>query len=198
MQRNSCVMKMCKPAPSWADIHCSFHCLLLLNNFKDQALDKVIPNIFITKCNNGVCNSYKHTKYLIPLWCNWWAPLHRIKMFQNKYFRSFNKGAGAVRWLDGSVSIEGCMLYLVVLSWSESIQYLLVLKHPLHSTHYTLHTKLQNAVIFHTHYNFLSNNFLTDFFRKIFVVLCVVCKGFYTAHRYIGWFKKSGTTFSGA
>ena len=43
------------------------------------------------------------------------------------------------------------------------------------------------AVIFHTHYNFhncidvfqqfyMGNDFHKDFFRKIFAVLCVVCK----------------------
>ena len=61
----------------------------------------------------------------------------------------------------------------------------------LHTTHKTA----KNAVIFHTHYNFffttatiiftvlyMSNDFLTDFFRKIFAVLCVVCEGLET-----GW-----------
>ena len=57
----------------------------------------------------------------------------------------------------------------------------------------TLHTNTaKNAVIFHTHYNFFLNCkdffnsflyeqlFLRDFFKKIFAVLCVVCKGIHT------------------
>ena len=55
---------------------------------------------------------------------------------------------------------------------------------------HTIHETGKDVAIFHTYYNFLSqlqqffqhffymsNDFLTDFFRKIFAVLCVVCKG---------------------
>ena len=60
---------------------------------------------------------------------------------------------------------------------------------PSHTTH---NKTAKNAVIFHTHYNFfsqllrlfstvfyMSNDFLTDFFRKIFAVSCIVYKGLY-------------------
>ena len=56
---------------------------------------------------------------------------------------------------------------------------------PSHTTHN------ETAKNTHTHYNFfsqllrffstvfyMSNNFLIDFFRKIFAVSCIVCKGF--------------------
>ena len=55
----------------------------------------------------------------------------------------------------------------------------------------TLHKKLQKSSIFHTHYNifsqlqqffqqlvvYMSNVYDNDFSRRIFDVLCVVCKG---------------------
>ena len=68
---------------------------------------------------------------------------------------------------------------------------------PIRPSH-TPHETAKNAVIFHAHYNFfsqlqrffhqffMSNDFLTDLFRKIFAVLCVVCMGlnaYFTVHR---------------
>ena len=113
---------------------------------------------------------------VIILWSSFWL-VNAIISNENMPHKEKNNLLVMVRKLLKCLDVEGFPVavffvrFKAVAHWTQNCKKCSYLPYTLRLFH--------NCNIFPTVY-YMSNNFLTDFFRKIFAVLCVVCKGLYS------------------